>query len=338
MESINTKSECGTSLVTLFDELGLQEDNQELENNQKSLEKVSELSENIINVDKIINPLNDEDAEPEKENDSPSATTFTKSTQELEPIAAAVEKEKKKSSFEGGGKRIYEDDENIDKLSNSLNNIGKQTQNAEPEKENDSPSATTFTESTQELEPIAAAVEKEKKKPTSEEGAKRIYEDDENIDKLSNSLNKDICKQTQNAKPEKKQEEHSLVTALLETSLQETSQAVQKTTAAVEIGEFGLGDSQEVQKIISDVQNGESTLDFGIEKIFKLPKNLWDVDVITKFVTEEVCKRTKNNALPIFMYMAISEGLLHIFNIGSGAAKLDFTGIRYLHFKSYYTC
>jgi hypothetical protein len=207
-----------------------------------------------------------------------------------------------------------------------------ESRNTKPKKKECVSSLATTAKETQEHEPIAVVIEKEKKKSTFEGGARRIFEDDENLKKLSNSLNKDICKQTQNTKPEKKQEEHSLVTALLETSLQEKSQAVQKTTASIEIGEFGLGDSQEVQKIIGDVQNGESTLDFGIEKIFKLPKNLWDVDVITKFVTEEVCKRTKNNALPIFMYMAISEGLLHIFNIGSGAAKLDFTGIRYLHF------
>jgi hypothetical protein len=87
--------------------------------------------------------------------------------------------------------------------------------------------------------------------------------------------------------------------------------------------------NQELKQIVATVETGQSTLEGGADKILKLVENICDVDKILASLTEEICKRTKSNALPIFMYIAISEGLQHIFNIGSGAARLDFTAIRY---------
>jgi hypothetical protein len=87
----------------------------------------------------------------------------------------------------------------------------------------------------------------------------------------------------------------------------------------------------ELEKIVEAVEKGESTLERGADKILKLAEKVCDVDKILSTLTEEICKRTEHNAVPIFVYMAISEGLQHIFNIGSGAAKLDFTAIRYFY-------
>jgi hypothetical protein len=101
---------------------------------------------------------------------------------------------------------------------------------------------------------------------------------------------------------------------------------------ATTFAEFVLPENnEELEKIVAAVEKGESTLEGGADKISKLAENVWDVDKILSTLTEEVCKRTKNNTVPVFVYMAISEGLQHIFNIGSGAAKLDLTAIRYLY-------
>jgi hypothetical protein len=144
--------------------------------------------------------------------------------------------------------------------------------------------------------------------------------------------------ESQNTEPEC---DTSLVTPFEELGLQEDNQELEnicsltkntkpeeKTLAA--FAEFVLPEqNQELEKIVAAVEKGESTLEGGADKILKLAENVCDVDKILSTLTEEICKRTKSNAVPIFVYMAISEGLQHIFNIGSGAAKLDFTAIRY---------
>jgi hypothetical protein len=106
----------------------------------------------------------------------------------------------------------------------------------------------------------------------------------------------------------------------------------EKNTLGATFAEFVLPEKNpELEKIVAAVEKGESTLEGGALKILKLAENVCDLDKILSTLTEEICKRTKSNAVPVLMYMAISEGLQHIFNIGSGAAKLDFTAIRYFY-------
>jgi hypothetical protein len=134
-----------------------------------------------------------------------------------------------------------------------------------------------------------------------------LSENISNVDKIIKHLNDERYKLSKNAIPE--------------------GSTANNTLAA--FAEFVLPEqNQELEKIVAAVEKGESTLEGGANKISKLAENVCDAHKILSTLTEEICKRTKNNAVPVLMYMAISEGLQHIFNIGSGAAKLDFTAIR----------
>jgi hypothetical protein len=306
--------------------------------------------------------MESQNSEPEKECENSLETTFAKlgfqeENQELEKTAAVEE---------GAVKLLSKHNESkfaIDTISQTLNGaICKCNKNAEPEKENDTSMAKTSSKERKELEKISVAVEKEES--SFEAGAKLIPE----IDEIIQPFNKQICENTKNAITDENAKNESVAKAVPKFGLPEKNQAGQQTSACVEkptlevgaekiykldfcdidkikikntkhknhanaltVAEFVLPErNQELEKILTAVEKGESSLEGGAEKISKLSDNFCDVDKITQFLTEEICKRTENNAVPIFMYIAISEGLLNIFNIGSGAAKLDFTAIRYL--------
>jgi hypothetical protein len=349
MESKNSKpeKEPDSSLATTFEELGLSGDNQELEQIAAAIEKeeltleaeakkLSQLKYKFYDAEKIKQPLkkgickSTKNAKPEEKpeerpEESFSATTvaefglpdknqaaqkttagidkgelkFQEDNQEHEMIAAAIKK--KEFTGEAEAKKTSKLSENIcdvDTIIQPLNDeICKCNKDAEQKNQNDSPQATTFTE---ELEPIFEEFSLQGE-------AKMISKVDENTIQTVNK----ICKITKTAIPEESSE---------------------KNTLGATFAEFILPEKNpELEKIVAAVEKGESTLEGGALKILKLAENVCDLDKILSTLTEEICKRTKSNAVPVLMYMAISEGLQHIFNIGSGAAKLDFTAIRYFY-------
>ncbi len=256
--------------------------------------------------------MESKNSKPEKGPDSSLATTFEElglsgDNQELEQIAAAIQKEE--STGEAEAKKSSKLSENNKPLNNE---ICKSNKDAELKKQTDGLQATTFTEDTQEPEPIVEVLEKEDS--FLEEEAKMISKVDETtIQRFNNKM----CKLNTNATPD---------------------ESTAKNTLGATFAEFVLPEkNQELEKIVAAVEKGESTLEGGADKILKLAEKVCDVDKILSTLTEEICKRTKNNAVPVLMYMAISEGLQHIFNIGSGAAKLDFTAIRYLYPNTEFT-
>jgi hypothetical protein len=246
----------------------------------------------------VFSQMESKNSKPHKEPDSSLATTseelgLSGDNQELEQIAAAIQKEE--STGEAEAKKSSKLSENNKPLNNE---ICKSNKDAELKKQTDSLQATTFKE---ELEPIV--------EESSLQGeAKMIFKVDETT--IQNFNNK-MCKLTKNAIPEERTEKNALGSTFAEFVLPEKN--------------------QELEKIVAAVEKGESTLEGGADKILKLAGKVCDIDKILSTLTEEICKRTKSNAVPVLMYMAISEGLQHIFNIGSGAAKLDFTAIRYLY-------
>ncbi len=293
--------------------------------------KLSQLNDKFCDADKIKQPLNigicknTKNSKPEeKQEENFSATTVAEfglpnknqavqktttgvekgelrlqeDNQKLEMIAAAIQTEESTGKAEAiKTSKLSENICDVVTIIQTLNDeICKCNKDAELKIPNDSPQATTFTE---ELEPIV--------EESSLQGeAKMISKDDETT---IQSFNNKMCKPTTNATPE---------------------ESTGKNTLGATFAEFVLPEKNpELEKIVAAVEKGESTLEGGADKILKLAENVCDVDKILSTLTEEICKRTKSNAVPIFVYMAISEGLQHIFNIGSGAAKLDFTAIRY---------
>ncbi len=350
MESKNSQPEKGpdSSLTTTSEELGLSGDNQELEQMAAAIEKelftleaeakkLSQLNDNFCDVEKIKLPLKKDickstkNAKPEENPKEKPEENFSASTvaefrlsdqnqavkkttavidkgelrlqednQELEMIAAAIQKEE--SIGEAEAKKTSKLSENICDVGTIIqplnDEICKCNKDAEQKTQNDSPQATTFTE---ELEAIV-------EESCLQGEAKIISKDDETT---IQSFNNKMCQPTTNVTPEKNTE---------------------KNTLGATFAEFVLPEKNpELEKIVAAVEKGESTLEGGADKILKLAEKVCDVDKILSTLTEEICKRTKSNAVPVLMYMAISEGLQHIFNIGSGAAKLDFTAIRYFY-------
>jgi hypothetical protein len=228
---------------------------------------------------------------------------------EIENLKQIVEEvEKGESALEGGEDKILklgENNCNVDKTIQPLNDeISKHNKNAEHDKNKTfRPSAKPFTENTQEHEPIVAVLEKEESSVKGE--AKMIFKVDVNTIK---TFNNNICKDTKNGAAE---------------------ESTEKNTLSASFAEFVQPENNpELEKIVEAVEKGESTLEGGADKILKLAEKVCNIDKILSTLTEEICKRTKSNAVPVLMYTVISEALLHIFDIGSGAAKLDFTAIR----------